>query len=260
MLANPLTAPIRIANMTISNSEDGAVHLYNGSWVGKAPGSAGEAVIPAMQGYGVIASSSGGTVSFDYDVAVRRASSKNAPLNAPKRTDSDIQDHITVSVTTNDRKVDLELYENAQFTEGIDVGWEAIYMEGSGQFGELYAIADKKMNILATPNLEGTVLGFVPGQAESYVISFEGDGKGYYLNDTELELSTLIDEGNTYEFTPNESTNATRFVISKTPIRNTPTGLEEVSEGTKARKQLIDGVLYIIRDGRIYNTTGALYK
>ena len=260
MLANPLTAPIRIANMTISNSEDGAVHLYNGSWVGKAPGSAGEAVIPAMQGYGVIASSSGGTVSFDYDVAVRRASSKNAPLNAPKRTDSDIQDHISVSVTTNDRKVDLELYENAQFTEGIDVGWEAIYMEGSGQFGELYAIADKKMNILATPNLEGTVLGFVPGQAESYVISFEGDGKGYYLNDTELELSTLIDEGNTYEFTPNESTNATRFVISKTPIRNTPTGLEEVSEGTKARKQLIDGVLYIIRDGRIYNTTGALYK
>lgn len=260
MLANPLTAPIRIADMTISNSEDGAVHLYNGSWVGKAPGSAGEAVIPAMQGYGVISKSGGGSVSFTYDTAVRGASSKNAPLNAPKRTDSDILDHITLSVTTNDRKVDLELYENEQFTERIDVGWEAIYMEGDGRFGELYAIADEKMNILATPDLEGTVLGFVPGQAASYTISFEGDGKGYYLNDLDMQESTLIEEGNTYVFTPNESTNATRFVISKTPIHKTTTGNDAIYDGSKARKQMIDGILYIIRDGRIYDATGSLVK
>ena len=259
MLMNPLTAPIKIASMTISGSEDGSVHLWNGSgWVGKAPGSAGDAVIPAMQGYGVIASSGGGTVSFDYDVAVRGASSKNAPLNAPKRTNSDILDHITVSVLTNGRKVDLELYENEQFTTGIDKGWEAIYMEGDGRFGEMYAVADKKMNILATPSLEGTVLGFAPGEAESYTVSFEGDGRGYYLNDVVTGESTLIDEANTYNFTSDETTNATRFVISKMPMQ--PTGVDEVADGSKARKQMIDGTLYIIRDGRIYDATGSLVK
>ena len=133
-------------------------------------------------------------------------------------------------------------------------------MEGDGRFGELYAQATEKMSILAAPNLEGTVLGFAPGQAESYTISFEGDGKGYYLNDVKMETSTLIEEGNTYEFAADESTNATRFVISKKPIHNTPTDVDAVNDGVKARKQLIDGVLYIIRDGRLYDVTGALVK
>lgn len=260
MIANPLTAPIKIAAMTISGSKDGAVHLYDGSWVGKTPATASsDEVIPAMQGYGVIATSGGGTVSFDYATAVRKASNKNEPLKAPKRTDSDILDHITLSVTTNDRKVDLNLYENEQFTERIDVGWEAIYMEGDGRFGELYAIADEKMNILATPDLEGTVLGFVPGQASSYTLSFEGDGRGYYLNDVETKKSTLIEEGNTYTFSRSDN-DAARFIISRTPIQNLPTGVGNVNDGAQARKVIIDNKIYIIRGGRMYDTTGALVK
>ena len=120
------------------------------------------------------------------------------------------------------------------------------------------------MSILATDNLEGTILGFVPGQAETYTISFEGDGKGYYLNDVKMETSTLIEEGNTYEFAADESTNATRFVISRTPIHKVATNVDNgewmTGEWMTARKQIIDGVLYIIRDGRIYSAEGALVK
>ena len=262
MIPNTLTAPIKVKQLSITNGVEGAVHVWsNGAWVHYAPatGAAADQVIPALQGYAIIASASG-SVSFDYDDAVRGASSKNEPLGAPKRIEADSPDYMTISVTTDDRKLDLLLSEHEQFSNGIDNGWEALYMEGDGRFGELYAQATEKMSILAAPNLEGTVLGFAPGQAESYTISFEGDGKGYYLNDVKMETSTLIEEGNTYEFAADESTNATRFVISKKPIHNTPTDVDAVNDGVKARKQLIDGVLYIIRDGRLYDVTGALVK
>lgn len=260
MLANALTAPIKIAAMTISGSSDGSVHVWNdGIWDHSAVASAVEDVIPAMQVYAILASSSG-SVSFDYETAVRGASDKNAALKAPKRIASDIPEHITISVRTNERDIDLQLYEDEMFTNEIDKGWEAIYMEGDGRFGELYAQADEKMSILATPDLEGTILGFAPGETSDYTISFNGDGKGYYLNDMKELKSTLISEGSTYMFSPDESTNATRFVISRTPIHKVPTGTENVSAGTNARKQMINGTLYIIRDGRIYNAEGALVK
>ena len=260
MLANALTAPIKIAAMTITGSSDGSVHVWNnGDWEESAVETAGEDVIPAMQVYAILANSSG-SVSFDYETAVRGASDKNAALKAPKRITSDIPEHLTISVRTNERDIDLQLYEDEMFTNEIDKGWEAIYMEGDGRFGELYAQADEKMSILATPDLEGTILGFAPGETSDYTISFNGDGKGYYLNDMKEQTSTLIAEENTYMFSPDESTNATRFVISRTPIHKVPTGTENVSSGTNARKQMINGVLYIIRDGRIYNAEGALVK
>lgn len=261
MIPNTLTAPIKIAAMSFSGSSDNGVHIWeDGSWHGYAPAStqAATAVIPALQGYAVLAES-GGSVSFNYTDAVRGASSHNDALRAPKRAIEDTPDYMTISVITNERKVDLQLSEHAQFTTAIDKGWETIYMEGDGRFGQLYALADEKMSILATPDLEGTVLGFVPGEILNYTLSFEGDGKGYYLNDIEEQQSTLIEEGNTYTFSSGNN-NAARFIVSRTPINKIATGVDAVSDGVKARKQMIDGVLYIIRDGRMYNAEGMLVK
>ncbi|MBO6074102.1 MAG: InlB B-repeat-containing protein [Paludibacteraceae bacterium] len=259
MFGNSWTAPVKISEIKVTGGGDYAFYIYeSGRWQAYSIADAGEAVIPAMQAY-LINVTESGSYSINYNDAVRDAANKTAALRAPKRNASDVA-KITLKVTDNERQSNLRLYEGEQFSDEYDRGWEAKYIEGDGNSGQLYAQSDEKMVIMATPNMEGTVVGFIPGVADNYTISFEGDGKGYYLNDTELELSTLIAEGNTYEFTPNENTNATRFVISKTPIRNTPTSIEDVNDGTKARKQLIDGVLYIIRDGRIYNITGALYK
>ena len=169
-------------------------------------------------------------------------------------------DYITIYVSGNEWKNRIQLYENEQFTDEIDKGYEAIHMEGDGFAGELYAQATEKMNVLAVPDLEGTVVGFVPGEATNYTISFEGDGRGYYLNDIKMEQSTLIEEGNTYEFTPGEGDNSARFVISKTPIHKVPTSVDAVSNGGRARKQLINGILYVIRDGKIYDTCGNVVK
>lgn len=256
MFGNSLTAPIKVSGMTITGSPDGSVHVFNGSgWTGLISGD----VIPAMQGYAILASSGGGSFSYSYATAVRGATNPNAALYAPKRTADDILDHISIYVSDNEWKTRIRLCENEQFTDEMDLGYEALHMEGEGFAGELYAQAAEKMNILAVPDLEGTVVGFIKGEATDYTISFEGDGKGYYLNDIEEQQSTLITEDNTYMFTPSEN-DAARFIISKTPIKHVATGVDEVNDGVIARKQMINGILYIIRDGRLYDAQGALVK
>ena len=264
MFGNSWTAPVKIAACNITGYAESTIYLYNcstSSWTGFPISSAGDNVIPAMQAYCVLANSGGGTLTIDYDAAVRGNTAKRtAPLRAPKRSASENNDHITLYVSDGQRETNLRLYEDEQFTDEFDNGWEARYIEGEGISGELYVQTFDKMTVLATSDLEGSVVGFVPGISSNYTISFEGDGMGYYLNDMLTQQSTLIAEGNTYMFTPEENSNATRFVISRTPIHQMPTGVGAIKNGTNACKQMINGILYIIRDGKIYNAEGALVK
>ena len=262
MLGNSWTAPVKIAEMSITGNAESTVYVYeDGNWVGYPTATAGTAVVPALQAYTVLATSGGGSLSISYDDAVRgNATNRTAALRAPSRNTAEEMMQIGLTVSDGERQTSLRLYEDALFTDDFDNGWEARYIEGDGLSGQLVAQTDDKMTVLASPNLEGTVLGFIPGQAANYVISFSGDGEGYFLNDRIAEQSVRIAEGNTYTFTPDESNDAARFVISRTPIHSIPTSIDTVHEGTRARKQVINGVLYIIRDGRLYHATGALVK
>jgi len=265
LFGNSWTAPIRIDKCSITGNADKTIYIYeNGDWKDYPTASVGATdVIPAMQAYAVlIKEGSSGSLSINYDQAVRGVpvANRTEALRAPKRTAQEGMSDMRIHVTGDERTTRLRLCESGLFTDEFDNGWEARYLEGDGRSGQLYAQTYDRMSTLAVPDLEGQVVGFIPGVASSYTISFEGDGEGYYLNDLDEQESTLIEEGNTYVFTPNESTNATRFVISKMPIHKTTTGNDAIYDGTKARKQMIDGILYIIRDGRIYDATGVLVK
>ena len=217
-------------------------------------------VIPAMQAF-LIKATAATSVTLNYTNMVRTVESANMnqKLRAPKREAEENITLTTLRVADSRTHTDLHLFEGEKFTNAFDNGWEATFMVGDGSSAQFYAMSEQeKMAVLATPDLEGTVVGFKPGQETEYTISFIGNEAGYYLNDMKTGKSTLIAEGNTYEFTSDESTNATRFVISKIPMQ--PTGIEDIVEGTNARKQMIDGVLYIIRDGRIYTTAGNVVK
>ena len=52
-----------------------------------------------------------------------------------------------------------------------------------------------------------------------------------------------------------------RFVLEISPIQNTPTGLEEPTSDSslkgRAQKVMIDGILYIVKDGKIFDARGA---
>ena len=122
------------------------------------------------------------------------------------------------------------------------------------------------MAIHCTPAVDGTILGFKPGQDASYTFSFIYDGdETLYLNDLKTETSTLIREGNTYNFTYEDGDAVNRFMISATPFaKTTPTGVDKVQgdkvQSDKVRKVLIDDHLYIIRAGKVFDATGAMVK
>ena len=119
------------------------------------------------------------------------------------------------------------------------------------------------MAVLATDELEGTPVGFEPGQESNYTISFFGGDNGYYLNDIKLRNSVRITEGETYTFTHEDGDDANRFYISRTAI-NAPaitTGMENLDKpASKAQKIIYNDKLYIIRGGHLYDATGKIVR
>ena len=55
-----------------------------------------------------------------------------------------------------------------------------------------------------------------------------------------------------------------RFWIEISPIAQTPTGIDNVQgddvQGTKVRKVVVDGIMYIVKDGVIYDARGNLVR
>ncbi len=86
------------------------------------------------------------------------------------------------------------------------------------------------------------------------------NGVGVTLVDTEANVRTSLSALDyTVSLEAGEYTG--RFVLEISPIQNTPTDLGNVQgdnvQGTKARKVMIDGILYIVKDGKMYDARGA---
>ena len=86
------------------------------------------------------------------------------------------------------------------------------------------------------------------------------NGVGITLIDTEANVRTSLSALDyTVTLSAGEYTN--RFFLEISPVQNTPTDLGNVQgdnvQGTKVRKVMIDGILYIVRDGKMYDARGA---
>ena len=86
------------------------------------------------------------------------------------------------------------------------------------------------------------------------------DGVGVTLVDNETGVRTSLSALD-YTVSLGAGTHDQRFTLEISPIQNTPTGIDEVPSdqvpSTKVRKVMIDGVLYIVRDGKIFDARGA---
>ena len=83
------------------------------------------------------------------------------------------------------------------------------------------------------------------------------NGVGVTLVDTEANVRTSL---SALDYTVNlEAGEYTgRFVLEISPIQNTPTDIEAVSvQPSEVRKVMIDGILYIVKDGKMYDARGA---
>ena len=86
------------------------------------------------------------------------------------------------------------------------------------------------------------------------------DGVGVTLIDNVTNTRTNLGLTD-YTVTLSSGTIDGRFILEISPIAETPTNIEAVSDQNSAvRKVMIDGILYIVKDNRIYDATGALVK
>ena len=85
---------------------------------------------------------------------------------------------------------------------------------------------------------------------------------GVTLIDTESNTRTNLSAGMEYTLTLKKGDYNNRFFIEISPIQQTPTDIEYVenSHDDQARKVLIDNILYIVRDGQMFDARGARVK
>ncbi len=229
-------------------------------------------VIPSMQAFSVLApDEDDATLTLDYSKHVLTPALSSVtiePNRAPGRRNV---------IANNNRPPMLRLFVNGEsfgdqlwmfmrndFSLGFDNGYDGRKLVGDSKAPQLYATTpDGNMAIHCTPAVDGTILGFKPGQDASYTFSFIYDGdETLYLNDLKTETSTLIREGNTYNFTYEDGDAVNRFMISATPFaKTTPTGIEDADwNGTGVQKVIYKDHMYIIRGGRVFDATGAMVK
>lgn len=293
LFANSWTAPIDISAMT---SEDFSSNLYATIYIfnagsGKPDGGAAPSgydnpgnftaytagstgTIPGTQGFMVTAKSAGShtlTLNYEkhvYNPALTKGSIGIEPTRAPKRDNTNLDEtKLSIRIKGESGFADrLRIRERADFTNEFDNCFDATKAWGMEQAPQLYAKSGAlDMTINAVPDMEGMVVCFRKGSVDDeYSATFEFEGEGtWYLNDLKEQTSTLIEDGTSFTFTSAADDAEARFVISVNPISSVHTGLELLEDGlpvSGTHKFIIDNQLYIIREGRMYDATGALVK
>ncbi len=228
---------------------------------------AGIGVIPAMQGFYVVATGASPSLTLNYSKVVYTPALTAVgiqPNRAPKRDAEVAPEVIKLHVQSETGwAANTYVMGRKDFAEGYEDGWDGAYIEGESATPKLYTPSiDGDMFINCLPQIDGTVVGFRKGSDDSaYTFSFKYDGEDeYYLKDLKLDIETRIDNDHTYFFTTEDGDSATRFII----VRKTPavaTGSDNVdAEAAQARKLIIDNKVYIIRGGRMYDATGRMVK
>ena len=228
-------------------------------------------VIPAMQAFSVMATSSSPSLTLNFNRLVYTPATtglKIEPTRAPKREQTETHpDAMRLRVRgENGWTANAYILGREDFTEGYDDGWDGEYMEGDGSAPQLYSATQEGYFVVnCVPEIEGTLMAFHPGRADNtYTLSFVYNGsETWYLNDVKEQKSTLISNETTYLFVSNAGDNAARFVISKIPYTTTEiaTGVTNLDDETlDVQKVIYNDKVYIIRNGRIYGVDGHLVK
>lgn len=299
MLANSWMAPIQIRAFNAATdftNADATIYIFNsgspddyennngasttgalaGQYSAYTPGTAAATdVIPAMQAFSVYTSAAEASIALNYNRLVYApavAGLAITPNRAPRRTAADAYEageptkmRLFVNAASGYGDM-LYMLEREDFSEDFENGWDARKMFGESVAPQLYAITpDGNMAINCVPTFEGTILGFRKGANDNgYTFTFDYDGAdSWYLLDLKEQASTLITTNSSYMFVAAADDLAARFIISRTPLNYTDgvaTGVDNHTTSAASQKLLIDGVLYIIRNGRIYSAEGALLK
>ena len=178
-----------------------------------------------------------GTATVDYESAIwgnpkYNPSASPAPAREPETV---AEDWATIKVASaNGLKDEFTLLQSEEFSNAFENGADASKFMNKENIN-LYATTNVgNLAMVATDNIDRTVLAFAAGEATEYTISFEGvEGNEFTLRDIVTGAMVSMTEGATYTFTQEaNTTNAARFEILGSA--KLPTAIENVDAEAKA--------------------------
>lgn len=178
-----------------------------------------------------------GTATVNYESAIWGNPKYNPSASpAPARERETVaEDWATIKVASaNGQKDEFILLQSEEFSNAFENGADASKFMNKENIN-LYATTNVgNLAMVATDNIDRTVLAFAAGEATEYTISFEGvEGNEFTLRDIVTGAVVSMTEGATYTFTQEaNTTNAARFEILGSA--KLPTAIENVEADAKA--------------------------
>ena len=191
------------------------------------------------------------------------------PPAAPQRnTEYRGEYEFCLEVQQDDQMIDrtyVRLSDDENVTTGFEFS-EDMTKQFNSRKANIFTIAGNTSlggNSLPLSTTQTTVVpvGVKIKTAGDYTFSIpEGtDGIGVTLVDNETGVRTLLSALD-YTIHLEAGTHDGRFILEISPIYNTPTGIEDPTSDSslkgRAQKRIIDGILYIVKDGKIFDARG----
>ncbi len=221
--------------------------------------------ISPMQGFSVKANTKGAKLTFDYNKLVWNGTSANAPLRVKARNDeASLSGALCISIWSNGWTDNLYMIESDEYAISYENGYDAT-KQMSGAFN-VFAIEDNdQLSVDATNSLIGTRVGVRTGDETAYTFVFSHlqTEDGLALFDAETDQTIDINEGTEYTFfaEPNVMVNDRFRIIERAEIPAITTGVGNVKNNdAKAVKFIKEDQIYILKNGVLYNATGAVVR
>lgn len=149
-----------------------------------------------------------------------------------------------VEVSGNGYTDKVWLFSVAGTTEGFDNGWDGYKFISNTPAPQIYvASPDGKFQVSTSANIHQQVLGFIPGEAETYTMTFTHTDlsltyTSLYIYDKVTGKSTdIFAQGSTYTFNANTGDPKDRFVmLTSISNNNSNKSAERNTKENKAKK------------------------
>ena len=249
-----------------------AANTYVSIPIHSAPYS-GISVVSSLQGFYVKddpSEAGGGTLTLNYAKHVRTngvGSIQNGAMHAPKRVMAENNEPNVLKIKVCGSKYDdrLVLLERADFSMGYDAGWDGDKMGNVAASPRITVEREDGTSdaVSAVPDFEGLTISYRAANTDSeqtLYFEYSDETDPLYIVDVTNNEYIRVMTGNSYTFSTLDNEEHQRFILTRYGAPAITTGVDEVHNVSSARKQMIDGALYIIREGRIYNAEGALVR
>lgn len=295
LLANSWAAPISIPNFESSDFVNAAHTIYilnagtkaqsdapaggftaPGKYIGVPIKTASElaasgypVVIPSMQGFWVQAEGASAQLRLDYSRLVWGADysgdGSNQPLRAPKHNAeaSPVTGKMKVSISAGGWSDFIFLLESEKYMPEYEDGYDAIKIPSGGM--DLFTVeGENYLGVDATNSIIGTRVGVRTSEETAYTLFFSHlkSESDMSLWDLEADQKIEINEGTTYTFfaEPNAEITDRFLIIERAGAPTNTTGVDDAEDEANVHKFIKDNQLYILKNGVLYNGTGARVK